>query len=85
MNPTFTTTVYCSAFDLVCILSFHTCPEGGSLPVLVVVGEAGETRHATGVVVPQTFQQLPHLLPPLLLLQQPRLLILTLPDDVTHT
>lgn len=67
---------YCSEFDLVCILPFHTCPEGGSLPVLVVVGEAGETRHAAGVVVAEPLEQFTELLPAFLLLHQPLLLLL---------
>lgn len=30
---------------------FLTCPERGCLPVMVVMGEAGEAWHAAGVVV----------------------------------
>lgn len=36
---------------------FLTCPEGGSLPVMVVVGEAGEARHAAGVVVLEPLEE----------------------------
>lgn len=30
---------------------FLTCPEGGRLPMMVVMDEAGEARHAASVVV----------------------------------
>lgn len=52
-----------------------TCPEGGSLPVMVVVGEAGEARHAAGVVVLEPLEELAQLLPALLLLLQPLILL----------
>lgn len=45
------------------------------MPVLVVVREAGESRHRTSVVVFDPLDHLPHLLPPLLLLLKPRLLV----------
>lgn len=53
-----------------------TCPEGGSLPVMVVVCEAGEARHAAGVVVLEPLEELAQLLPALLLLLQPLILLL---------
>lgn len=48
--------------NIVCDLShrymlFLTCPEGGSLPVMVVMGEAGEARHAASVIVLEPFQE----------------------------
>lgn len=45
----------------------HTCPVRRRVPVLVVVREAGESRHGTGVVVSDPLDHLPHFLPPLLL------------------
>lgn len=45
------------------------------MPVLVVVSEAGESRHGTGVVVSDPLDHLPHFLPPLLLFQKPHLLV----------
>lgn len=56
------------------------------MPVLVIVREAGESGHRTRVVVSYPLDHLPHLLPPLLLLQKPRLLVsrLALPAN-THT
>lgn len=45
------------------------------MPVLVVVGEAGESGHRTRVVVSNPLDHLPHLLPPLLLLLDPDLLV----------
>lgn len=64
----------------------HTCPVGGSVPVLVVMREAGEAGHRTCVVVLDPLDHLPHLLPPPLLLQKPRLLVSSpaLPVN-THT
>lgn len=53
-----------------------TCPEWSGLPVLVVVCEAGEARHAAGVIVTQALQYLPQLLPALLFQQQPGLILL---------
>lgn len=44
--------------------------------MLVVVGEAGETRHAAGVVVAEPLEQFTELLPAFLLLHQPLLLLL---------
>lgn len=34
-----------------------TCPEGGGLPVMVVMGETGETRHAASVVVLESLEE----------------------------
>lgn len=48
-----------------------TCPEGGGLPVLVVMGEAGEARHAASVIITEALQKLPQLLPAFLLFHQP--------------
>lgn len=45
------------------------------MPVLVVVCEAGESRHGAGVVVSDPLDHLPHFLPPLLLFQNPCLLV----------
>lgn len=56
-----------------------TRPEGGRLPVLVVVGEAREARHAARVVALQALQQLPQFLLALLLPQQPHLVLLLQP------
>lgn len=36
---------------------FRTCPEGSSLPVMVVMGEAGEAWHAACVVVLEPLQE----------------------------
>lgn len=36
---------------------FLTCPEGGCLPVVVVMGEAGEARHAAGVIVLEPLEE----------------------------
>lgn len=52
------------------------CPEGGSLPVMVVMGEAGEARHAAGVVVLEPFEEFTQFLSALLLLLQPLTLLL---------
>lgn len=52
-----------------------TCPVGGSVPVLVVVCEAGESRHGAGVIVSDPLDHLPHFLPPLLLFQNPCLFV----------
>lgn len=52
-----------------------TCPVGRGVPVLVVVSEAGESRHGTGVVVSDPLDHLPHLLPPLLFFLKPHLLV----------
>lgn len=52
-----------------------TCPVWRRVPVLVVVREAGESRHGTGVVVLDPLDHLPHFLPPLLLFQKPYLLV----------
>ncbi len=41
-------------FFTVCVCL--TCPEWSGLPVLVVLGEAGEARHAAGVIVTQALQ-----------------------------
>jgi len=51
------------------------CPEGGSLPVLVVMCEACEARHAAGVIVPQPLEELAELLATLLLLHHPLFLL----------
>lgn len=66
-------------------MSGPTCPVGGSVPVLVVVCEAGESRHGAGVIVSDPLDHLPHFLPPLLLFQNPRLLVTgpTLPEKKT--
>lgn len=45
-----------------------TCPEGGCLPVMVVMGEAGEAWHAAGVVVLEPLEEFTEFLPALLLL-----------------
>lgn len=58
-----------------------TCPVGGSLPVVIVVGEASEARHAAGVVVPEPFQEFAEFLPAFLLLLQPLRLLLWHPDE----
>lgn len=42
---------------------FHTVPEGGGLPVVVVMGEAGETRQATVVSFPLPLPLFPLFLP----------------------
>lgn len=66
-------------FFVVCfflLLFSLTCPEGGGLPVVVVVGEAGEARHAARVVVLEPLEELPQLLSALLLLLQPLRLLL---------
>lgn len=34
-----------------------TCPEGSSLPVMVVMGEASQPRHAAGVVVLEPLEE----------------------------
>lgn len=47
--------------------SCHTGPVGGSVPVLVIMREAGEAWHAACVIVTQALQHLPELLPALLL------------------
>lgn len=52
-----------------------TCPEGGGLPMLVVMGEAGEARHAASVIITEALQELPQLLPAFLLFHQPLFLI----------
>lgn len=57
-------------------LSFLTRPEGGGLPVMVVVGEAGQTRHAAGVVVLESLQEFAQFFSALLLLLQPLSLLL---------
>ncbi len=36
---------------------FLTCPEGGGLPVMVVMGETGEAGHAAGVVVLEPLEE----------------------------
>lgn len=50
---------------------FLTCPEGGSLPMVVVVGKAGEAWHAAGVVVLEPLEEFAKFLPAFLLLLQP--------------
>lgn len=60
---------------------FLTCPEGGSLPVVVVVGEAGEARHAAGVVVLEPLEEFAEFLPAFLLLLQPLTLLLGWDSD----
>lgn len=45
------------------------------MPVLVVMCETCESRHGTRVVVPDPLNHLPHLLPPLLLFEDPGLLV----------
>lgn len=57
--------------DVLC----STCPEGGGLPVLVVMCEAGEARHAASVIITEALQELPQLLPAFLLFHQPLFLI----------
>lgn len=37
--------------------SFLTCPEGGCLPMVVVMGEAGEAGHAARVVVLEPLEE----------------------------
>lgn len=39
------------------IMLFLTCPEGGCLPVMVVMGEASEARHAASVVVLEPLEE----------------------------
>lgn len=53
-----------------------TCPEGGSLPVVVVVGEAGEAWHAACVIVLEPLEEFSQFLSALLLLLQPLSLLL---------
>lgn len=63
--------------------STHTCPEGGSLPVVIVVGEAREARQAAVVALLQPLLLLPFLLPPPDLVVQLRLpvyFLRSLPD-----
>lgn len=55
------------------------------MPVLVVMREAGESGHRTSVVVLDPLDHLPHLLPPLLLLQKPRLISSPALPALTHT
>lgn len=57
-------------------MQFLTCPEGGGLPVMVVMGEAGEARHAACVVVLKPFKEFTQFLSALLLLLQPLSLLL---------
>lgn len=45
-------------------------PEGGGLPVVVVVGEAGKARKAALLPLPLAFLLLPLLLPPTVLLEK---------------
>lgn len=45
------------------------------MPVLVVVCEAREPRHGARVVVSDPLNHLPHFLPPLLLFEDPGLLV----------
>ncbi len=52
-----------------------TCPEGGGLPMLVIMSEAGEARHAASVIITQALQELPQLFAAFLLFHQPLLLI----------
>ena len=47
-----------------------TVPEWGSLPVVVVMGEAGKARQATLLSLPLPFLILPNLLPPPMLLEE---------------
>lgn len=66
-----------------------TSPERRGLPVVVVVGEAGEARHAASIIVLQPLEQLAQFLLAFLLPQQPHLVLLlqTLPggtEDCTH-
>lgn len=53
-----------------------TCPEGGGLPMVVVVGEAGEAWHAARVVVLEPLEEFSQFLSALLLLLQPLSLLL---------
>lgn len=53
----------------------HTCPVGCSMPVLVVMCETREAWHGTRVVVSDPLNHLPHLLPPLLLFEDPGFLV----------
>ena len=55
---------------------FLTCPEGGRLPVVVVMGEAREAGHAASVVVLEPLEEFTQLLSALLLLLQPLSLLL---------
>lgn len=72
----------CKKAECVC----HTCPVGCSMPVLVVMCETREAGHGARVVVSDPLNHLPHLLPPLLLFEDPGLLV---PCDAfpghTHT
>lgn len=53
----------------------YTCPEGGSVPVLVVMGKAGKAGHAAGVIISESLKKLPQLLPTFLIFHQPLFLI----------
>lgn len=53
-----------------------TCPKGGSLPVVVVVGEAGEAWHAACIIVLEPLEEFSQFLSALLLLLQPLSLLL---------
>lgn len=59
----------------VCFLSL-TCPEGGGLPMVVVMGEAGEAWHAARVIVLEPLEEFSQFLSALLLLLQPLSLLL---------
>lgn len=48
-----------------------TCPEGGGLPMVVVVGEASEAWHAARIIVLEPLEEFSQFLSALLLLLQP--------------
>lgn len=48
------------------------CPQGSSLPVLVVMGEASQTRHAARVIIFNSLKQFAQFLLASLLSQQPQ-------------
>lgn len=52
-----------------------TVPERGRLPVVVVVGEAGEAREAAFLALPLAFLLLPLLPPPTVLLEELQLAV----------
>lgn len=58
-------------------ISFLTCPEGGSLPVMVVMGETGKARHTARVVVLEPFEEFTQFFSAFLFLLQPLILLLS--------